>query len=440
MGDFNLRTLLFKHYKLCVIAFHTLAVLIFFGGLTIAAIESPGDELSGLSLGIIFCSAIISVGLEIIMTASPLKHVSRRMMRLWELSHGRRCYRPDHLPKNRAQLIDDIQARLNKKRMRPVADAADAGFVGCFRGTLLDTQKHDYITRYNSNYYLYSLDYFDTGAWEQIKLDLQARLGRDRAEQRNKNKKYGIVNSICILADAVDPEAATLARAGTVIKISDTITLRGNRICVGDVTGGRYYYSAERTHDQNKSVHSLSVLCSVTFGKGIVAMNKYGDDYTEEYTRLLEESLSVPLSELISNGKRSEEDVDQTSEEHTHLSEGEVLREGDSVRIMLEGVETTVWLMKPEDVEDLLSDEDEDVGDYEDLIPNLEEMADSDDDEPSLEDDYRGPVVIDISDYGTKGKKLVKLNGNRKKEYISKAKEYLASEGFDDIKLFDDVD
>jgi hypothetical protein len=433
-----MKKFLYTHHKLAYALIHIAAALILAVGFTLAILLSDGTDMTLPAAISLFSSIAAALAVEICFeSVAPLKYYTARLKELTRLSHGRACYTPA-LSKKRSEVELTISERLEKtSHGRMISEGYD-GFIGRWRGVASDSSKYAEHKKHYTNYYLYSVEHLDSKVMDGVEADLAARLSANRTEQLAENENYGIVNAVTVLADTVDPDVAQRASVTLSVRVSDTLVLRGIRLCIGEVSADRYYLSAERDGDGgSRTNRSLSLLSRATFGVGAIRLAAFGTAHTEEYTRLLRDSIEKPLAELASEARKKENDdnSDTDDDPFAGMCEGDIKRALDVIYTVKNGISVTGWLMTPEGAMDSF-DEEGDIGDVEDII------AMEDDDvkevEPAFAEDYRGAVVLEISPFGMSGKRLRRVSRKMRDELYETVKQYLISEGFERVHKYDE--
>ena len=433
-----MKKFLFTHHKLAYALIHIAAALIFAAGFALAILLSDEGDMTLPAAISLFSSIIAALAIEICFEATaPLKYYTARLKELTRLSHGRVCYTPA-LSKKRSEVELAIAERLEKMSQKSMVSNGYDGFVGRWRGVTSDSSKYAEHKKHYTNYYLYSVEHLDSRVMDGIEADLAVRLSADRAGQLSENDDYGIVNAIAVLADTVDHDVVQRAKEALSVRVSDTLVLRGIRFCIGEVSAGRYYLSAERDGDGgSRTNRSLLLLSKATFGVGAARLDSLGTAHTEAYTRLLRDSVEKPFSELVSEAGKKENDADPDADNDPFagMNEGDIRRDLDVIYTVRNGISVTGWLMTPKGAMDSFDDEG-DIGDLEDIIAM--EDGDVKESEPAFAEDYRGAVVLDISPFGMCGKRLRRVSRKMKAELHEVFKQYLISEGFERVYEYDE--
>ena len=220
------------------------------------------------------------------------------------------------------------------------------------------------------------------------------------------------------------------------IKLSDTLTLSGIRVCVGVPSENKYYLSAEWDGEKTtRSYRSLDLLSKLTFGVKAAKLSTLGNEHTEAYTALLAELSKMSFSDFIKNEKaRERAEKAELDEERpgANMSEGEIKRKGDLFVYIDNGVEVDAWIILPEDAIRAFDEQEEDFGDLEDMCADIPE-EDEKEPEPSVPEDYRGSIVLEVSDFGLKGGKLKFIFKKQKERVFSAVREHLLAEGFEKV-------
>ena len=120
-----------------------------------------------------------------------------------------------------------------------------------------------------------------------------------------------------------------------------------------------------------------------------------------------------------------------------------MLRRGDAIYCLCDGILADSFIMLPKDA--LESFEEEDFGDIEDMLGELDEEsepyeAESDEPAPTVPEDYKGKIVLSTSDYGLtlpKGK-LKKLSKEQRTRVFAETREYLLSCGFESVYFYNE--
>lgn len=445
----KMRKFLYKHHKLTVAMIHILSIVLAVCGFITAIILSPGEELNAEGAAAMFgglaFALIIEIGSNCV---SPFKYGIILLRKLGKLSYGRSSFSTG-VRKSTDSACAEISERLEEYKMELKISRGFDGFVGRWSRlqAIIAERKTSEYSKYSLNYYLYKVENLDTGAWQSIKNDLAVRLGEDRADQRDKKGRVGIVNCVCVLAEIVDSEVREEALKPISIKVSELLTLSGIRICVGEPQADRYYLCAERYSDEtSRTNESLRMLARFTFGAGLGKLGKMGCGYTPEYLDALDKAYSTSLGEMAREAEeiRLKEKLSEESEQRERptvgMAEGDIMRVGDRVNCALGGVSVISWIMLPEEAEK--SFEEEDVGDIEDLLAEAEDEDASEEaqDEPTVPEEYRGPIVLTTTCYGARIKdgKFRWVRKKQRDEAFSLVREYLLREGFESVYFYNE--
>lgn len=442
----------FKHHKAAETVVHIISVIFIIAGTWLSLSLDNGDVATPASVFALLLGILMALAVEAVAyLLPPFKYVTQTLQKLRKLSYGRKYF---SLPegKSRSEMCDFISQNLERKKMERKISEAYQGFVGrwcAMKSEIMSDSKNSEYSKFSENYYLYSLSTLNREVFDGIKEDLTERLGRDRAEQKDPKGRVGIVNTICVLADSVEADVAEEASKTMSFKISETLTLSGIRVCVGAVSENKFYLSAEREEgDGSRTNRSLDLLARVTFGVSARKLSSLGAEYTDEYTSLIEKANSYKLSDFIKEEKerlakeKEKEDKIYESSPTANMSEGEIKRKGDLIFCVDNGVEITAWIMMPEDAMKSFEEEDEDYGDLEDFAGELDGDEDSgemdEEAEPTVPEDYRGPIVLDASGFGMKNKKIKLVFKKQRDRVLAKAKDYLISQGFETVYIYNE--
>ena len=446
-----MRKFLYKHHKLTVALVHILALLCAALGFVLAIIASPTEELNTEGTVFLFGGIILALFIELgANLISPFKYGMQLLGRLGKLSRGRKSFSLGEKISTEGKL-EEISRRLEEKGYAPKIAKAQDGFVGrwCRVSSVIGERNVESYSSFSLNFYLYKAENLDKGVWESIKGDLSERLGCDREEQRDKKGRVGIVNSVCVLCDFADSQVIEQARKTLSVKLGDTLTLTGIRLCVGIPKNDIYYLSTERELDSNSRTNkSLETVALAVFGVGVGRLNKLGNGYTDEYIAELERAYESSLSSLAAAAREKSESDRQQEEKQwredpvSSLKEGEMLRRGDAIYCLCDGILADSFIMLPKDA---LESFEEDFGDIEDMLGELDEEsepyeAESDEPAPTVPEDYKGKIVLSTSDYGLtlpKGK-LKKLSKEQRARVFAETREYLLSCGFESVYFYNE--
>lgn len=431
-----MKNLIFKHHKAAQAAIHILAILFCILGFLIAILLNPNDEMNGPAFVFMFGGLIIGLAVEVLVFVKPFKYVNETLQKLTKMSYGRKYFSLDS-EKSRSEACDMIAANTEKNKMQSKISKSSPDFVGRWwkiSRTFDESNRSEY-SKYALNYYLYSTPILDAERWAEIKENLKERLAADREEQKSL-KNTGIVNSAAVICDSADESVLKEVLLPLNVKISDTLTLSGIRVCVGVPKENKYYLCAEWDGDKTtRSYRSLDLLSKLTLGVKAGKLSLLGNEPTEAYTALLAELSEMSLSDFIKNEKAKERaekaELDEKSP-GANMSEGEIKRKGDIFVYIDNGVEVDAWITLPEDAIRAFDEQEEDFGDLEDMCADIPE-GDEEEPEPSVPEDYRGPIVLEVSDFGLKGGKLKFIFKKQKERAFLAVREHLLAEGFEKV-------
>ena len=445
----TLREFLYKHHKLTVATVHTAAVLCAVVGFAVAYFLSPTEELNTEGLISLFVGLGLTLVIEIgAYTVSPFRYGMKLLLDLGKLSRGRESFSLGERVSTNDK-IAEISHRLEKLGYAERITRGSDGFVCRWSrvAAIIGEKNTSEYSKFSLNLYLYRAENLDTGVWQSIKDDLTERLREDREEQRDKRGSVGIVNSVCILADFVDTDVREQARRTLTVNLSDNVTLRGIRVCVGAPSSDIYYLCSERDLESNSRTNkSLEIIARGVFGVGVGKLSKLGNGYTKEYLELLDKAYNTSLSELaVEAREKAACEMEQIEKEWdadplTSMSEGEIVRRGDAVFCVYGGILVKNWILLPEEARKCFTDDD--FGDLEDMLYETDGQEEEDTEEPapSVSEDYRGEIVLTAEKYGftLPGGKMKKLAKEDSEAVFLKVRDYLLGEGFERVYYYNE--
>lgn len=412
---------------------------------TIVGIFIPGGLLDD---GTAVCLAACVVGLilsGLLVVFSPLKVLSTTLAELEGLMMGRKCFHTEQ-DETRSEAESRIQRNLEKAKMKPVVGLNDfPDRLGLWHRLIAADQKQiriESVTHTSNNYILYSVSHLDAGKWEAIYRDLCECMAERRAFMRERGKTE-VIYAVCVLADHVDPDISEKMRSPQSFALNETVTVRGVRVCVAEVSKNRWYASAEIAERiQVRSNASRKMLGEMTFGRSGKAFPYKGNtEYTDAYFKFFDEICDMTLGEISRKVKEKEEKENELPSDKIYatMQDGDIRREGDILYCLIGKKEVDVCLYLPEEAEkELLPEDEEDQEDEEDF-EDLTADEDADDEQPeknTIPPDYRGEIVATVPKVSFKPR-IVTLNRPTQKAICSNVKSYLLAQGFAHVSFLD---